>query len=221
MNDPEKATHLPCGCIDVPGVGLGVLDSCTEHEAHSHVPTNEPSTEGLGFHAKEGWFFKRIGEGVVLITLDGDEMGAQVAIDGNTWASIAASVSARGETAVSWREARDFHDVTREAAPESGSLEEWLLEYGPKPLREGGASSLLAKAREIDAEITTLVGALTEARAENGKWENAAGIYEAKWIAAVSALRDVMAPYDGDDARDRYKAAFTHAQSILKDAPKE
>ena len=56
-----------------------------------------------------------------------------------------------------------------------------------------------------EAEITTLTDALTEARA---------------------ALRECAAAYYGDDEkiRDwqrRLEAAFDHAQSILKDAPKE
>ena len=38
--------------------------------------------------------------------------------------------------------------------------------------------------RKQAAEITTLTDALTEARAEIGKWENAAGVYESKWEEA-------------------------------------
>lgn len=109
---------------------------------------------GLGFHAKEGWWFKRIEAGAVLITLEGDEIGAQIAVDDNTWASIAASVSAGGETASSWKEAHNFHNSDRTVEPASGSVEDWLLAHGPKPLREGGASALLAKAREWDAALT-------------------------------------------------------------------
>ena len=60
------------------------------------------------------------------------------------------------------------------------------------------------RAEEAQAEITTLTGALTEARA---------------------ALRECVAAYYGDDEKirewqRRLEAAFEQAQSILKDAPK-
>lgn len=67
-----------------------------------------------GFHARDGWHFRRQLDGAVTIT-----GGGQVTLDPDTWASIAAAVSARGETSDTWRMARAFHAMnpaSKEAA---------------------------------------------------------------------------------------------------------
>lgn len=67
------------------------------------------------FHAKEGWFFERVDNGDVRIMLIPAGFGGQpqqkVQLSSDTWASIVATVSAKGETSESWRAAKDFHDL--------------------------------------------------------------------------------------------------------------
>lgn len=70
-------------------------------------------TDISGFHARDNWFFRREDDGSVHI-LAPDSMGPGahqvVTLDANTWASVVASVSARGETSESFQTARSFHD---------------------------------------------------------------------------------------------------------------
>lgn len=65
-----------------------------------------------GFHAKDGWYFRRENDGSVHIKAP-DSMGPGasqvVTLDADTWASVAASVSERGETADTFAKARNFH----------------------------------------------------------------------------------------------------------------
>ncbi len=56
--------------------------------------------DSTGFHAGGGWFFKRLGDGLVEIRAPA---GTNI-FDKDTWASIVASVSAAGDNA----EAFDF-----------------------------------------------------------------------------------------------------------------
>jgi len=65
----------------------------------------------MAFHYKDNWFFERIKDGAVRIYhLDNSGlMDRGIAIDAASWASIIASVSARGETAETFGEAQDFH----------------------------------------------------------------------------------------------------------------
>lgn len=68
--------------------------------------------ENNGFHAREGWYFRREEDGSVRIMApDSLGPGARqvVTLDANTWASAVASVSAEGETADTFGRARDFH----------------------------------------------------------------------------------------------------------------
>lgn len=71
-------------------------------------------TDTPGFHARDGWFFRREADGSVRI-LAPDSMGPgahqAVALDANTWASVVASVSRGGETSESFQAARSFHDT--------------------------------------------------------------------------------------------------------------
>lgn len=65
----------------------------------------------MAFHWKDNWYFERRDNGVVRIYHLG-ELGiadADIEIDADSWASIMASVSAQGETAESFQEARNFH----------------------------------------------------------------------------------------------------------------
>lgn len=66
----------------------------------------------LGFHARDGWYFRRQADGAVRI-LAPDSLGPGahqlVDLDANTWASVVASVSAVGESIETWREALAFH----------------------------------------------------------------------------------------------------------------
>ena len=68
-----------------------------------------------GFHAAHGWYFRRDLGGHVAIEVaesDHDDAPLRVAaiFDPDTWASIVASVSHRGETAETWRAVRLFHE---------------------------------------------------------------------------------------------------------------
>ncbi|MFI7126011.1 hypothetical protein ACIBQ1_09975 [Nonomuraea sp. NPDC050153] len=65
-----------------------------------------------GFHAKNGWYFRREDDGSVHIAAP-DSMGPGasqvVTLDANTWASVVASVSATGETGDTFSQALVFH----------------------------------------------------------------------------------------------------------------
>ena len=68
------------------------------------------------FHAKGGWFFKRTEEGGVHIVKgvqyhNGAQITEEVCLDADSWASIVASVSARGETAETYKIAKGFHNA--------------------------------------------------------------------------------------------------------------
>jgi hypothetical protein len=65
-----------------------------------------------GFHARDGWYFRREDDGSVrILAPDSLGPGAQQAIvlDASTWASVVASVSAAGETGETYRTALLFH----------------------------------------------------------------------------------------------------------------
>lgn len=57
------------------------------------------------FHAKDGWYFGRTEDGGVHVISPKEE----VRLDADTWASVIASVSAQGDTAEAFQEARNFH----------------------------------------------------------------------------------------------------------------
>ena len=72
----------------------------------------------MAFHWKDNWFFERRPDGSVRIyheDLEADQEDEMVEhdvcldIDADSWCSIMASVSAQGETAESFQEARNFH----------------------------------------------------------------------------------------------------------------
>jgi hypothetical protein len=62
-----------------------------------------------GFHARDGWYFTRQPDGSVKISAAVQRCTEELIIDPNTWASIIASVSAQGETAARFYQARAFH----------------------------------------------------------------------------------------------------------------
>lgn len=67
----------------------------------------------LGFHYKNGWYFKRRLEdgSVQVIKLDDKQnILTKAVIDVDSWASIVASVSAKGDTAEKFEAARKFHN---------------------------------------------------------------------------------------------------------------
>ncbi|MBA7654778.1 hypothetical protein ES703_62671 [subsurface metagenome] len=65
----------------------------------------------MAFHWKDNWYFARIGNGAVIIYHkdDHDIIDVDIEIDADSWASIVASVSAKGDTAEAFQEAREFH----------------------------------------------------------------------------------------------------------------
>ncbi len=65
------------------------------------------------YHWKDNWFFKRGADGTVVVRHDNKEThrpDVSLLIPPNEWASIIASVSARGETAEQYAAATDFHN---------------------------------------------------------------------------------------------------------------
>lgn len=61
---------------------------------------------GVRYHWRDNWFFQRTKLGAVLVTLPDS---SQKVIPPNEWASIVASVCARGETGETFEAARAFH----------------------------------------------------------------------------------------------------------------
>ena len=57
------------------------------------------------FHYREGIFFARMKDGGVRV----DAPHASFIVDPHSWASVVASMSAGGEDAKSYEQARDFH----------------------------------------------------------------------------------------------------------------
>lgn len=66
----------------------------------------------MAFHWKDNWYFERLEQGVVRIYhLDDHGIADEdIEIDPDSWASIIASVSAMGETARAFHQAREFHN---------------------------------------------------------------------------------------------------------------
>jgi hypothetical protein len=66
-----------------------------------------------GFHARDGWYFRREDDGSVHIAAP-DSLGPGasqvVTLDADTWASVVASVSRNGETIDMFAAARRFHN---------------------------------------------------------------------------------------------------------------
>lgn len=78
----------------------------------------------MAFHLCNGLFFERQDGNFVRIFLDlppykpGHVIGAnpefEVTVDAGEWASVVASVAARGEDGATWREALDYHTKSKE-----------------------------------------------------------------------------------------------------------
>jgi len=68
----------------------------------------------MAFHWKNNWYFERLYDGSVRIyhedpATKGEEGDVCIDIDPDSWVSIMASVSAQGDTAESFQEARNLH----------------------------------------------------------------------------------------------------------------
>lgn len=70
----------------------------------THAATDIPMASG--FHAREGWYFRRGADASVSIW---SEAGCEVTLDPSTWASVVASVSRHGEGHQSFHAALTFH----------------------------------------------------------------------------------------------------------------
>ncbi len=66
-------------------------------------------TSQLGFHYKDGWYFQRCQDGTVAIHHRDVTIPILLEIDKDSWASIVASVSKRGEEDGRYFKALDFH----------------------------------------------------------------------------------------------------------------
>ena len=67
--------------------------------------------QGVGFHAQDGWFFRRRDDGGVCIRQEHPSgvIMAHMDVDDATWGSIVCSVSVGGEVRGRWYTAMDFH----------------------------------------------------------------------------------------------------------------
>lgn len=69
-----------------------------------------------GFHAHDGWYFRRNDDGSVTIEVaesgSNDTLYQALTVDPDTWASVIASVSGCGEDAATWQAARNLHMPT-------------------------------------------------------------------------------------------------------------
>ncbi len=70
------------------------------------------------FHAKEGLFFERLEDGEVRVRVD---LGSHspipdviIDLDSDTWCSVIASVSFRGDVAEAFQEAKRFHSLEKQ-----------------------------------------------------------------------------------------------------------
>ena len=62
------------------------------------------------FHAQDGLFFQRMENGTVEVMVKDGNRIFQTVLTSDTWASVIASVSARGDTSFVWEEAIQFHN---------------------------------------------------------------------------------------------------------------
>lgn len=67
-----------------------------------------------GFHAHDGWYFRRIANGNVIIEVAESAHGdaplqVAVVLDPDTWASVVASVATEGETSSTFHAAQALH----------------------------------------------------------------------------------------------------------------
>jgi hypothetical protein len=65
-----------------------------------------PAERSGAFHARAGWYFRRGEDGSVTIW-PGE--GEEITLDADSWASVVASVSAAGESSVTFALAKALH----------------------------------------------------------------------------------------------------------------
>lgn len=64
----------------------------------------------MSYHARDGLFFYRLPNGDVRVKVkDGPIERFNVVLPSDVWASVLASICARGETYETWNEAKNFH----------------------------------------------------------------------------------------------------------------
>ena len=66
-------------------------------------------SSSLGFHYKDNWYFQRLQDGTVEIVHRDPTAYFKLTVDKDSWASIVASVSQRGEEDGRYLKALDFH----------------------------------------------------------------------------------------------------------------
>lgn len=59
------------------------------------------------FHVKDGWYFTRREDGTVRVISPDPKV--DLVMDPDTWCSVIAHCSARGDTAEAFQEAQEFH----------------------------------------------------------------------------------------------------------------
>lgn len=63
------------------------------------------------FHAKEGLYFERVGQDEVKVVVEDQyKVKREITLTADTWASVVATVSLRGEDYETWREALAMHN---------------------------------------------------------------------------------------------------------------
>lgn len=65
----------------------------------------------MRYHARDGLYFERLPDGGVKVRMEPvNGAPAEVELSADAWASVVATVSARGDTADTRNEARRYHD---------------------------------------------------------------------------------------------------------------
>jgi hypothetical protein len=125
-----------------------------------------------GFHARGGWYFRREADGSVRI-LAPDSLGPGahqvVTLDPNTWASVVASVSARGDNVNTFIAAHHLHQDEPPAAP------------------AGDAEQAAQAAYRAYGEHT---GGLNHRGEPMPVWEDLGDTIRGAWLAATTAVAD-------------------------------
>ena len=110
------------------------------------------------FHTKDGWFWERLDDGSVRVTLRDVETGEKHELTPGEWASVVAHVSAHEDPATAYEHAEAVHHATR---PPAGALD-WIKDLYPYHAslllraleRDGGEAADLAEAiRAVGFEI--------------------------------------------------------------------
>ncbi len=148
-----------------------------------------------GFHARDGWFFKRLEEGKVEIRW----AAGSIIFDKDTWASIVASVSAKGENADTFEQALALH----EGRPAHMA---WEVEDAPDWAKD--AVQIMSKAPLQDA-----LRALVAGRGDRDR------LLLERWALALEGhLVDTSVIFEVDKEGKMHVGVTTEEGTVLEDS---